>query len=180
MSYFFVALGSRAAATHSAKTQSANLQPIGGAGAPLASPNGNGPIAVRPAATPLAPTSSLAGVSVSALSSGLQAHFNGILSADTSKIDFDNATNGSALSAFLKADQGILRSVNIIPTIVSTNLNSDGSQTVSFTAIVKVGPGTWPTNFGTLTATLLPNGRVIFPHSTICTLVSPLDSKCSF
>lgn len=173
-SYFIGSSGSPSSAT-----QSTVVATIGGAGAPIAQ-GGNGPSAVRPAATPLAPTSSLAGVSMSAMTSGLQAHFNSMLSANTSALRFDSATNAPAVSTFLHADQGILKSVNVIPTVVSSTPNADGSQSVNFTVTVMVGPGRWPTNFGTLTGTLYPDGTLTLPHATICTLVSPLDSPCSF
>src|SRR5579863_2451041 len=50
------------------------------------------PGAARPAATPLEPASTLAGVSLSALTSGLQADFNSVLSGDASVLGYDGAT----------------------------------------------------------------------------------------
>ena len=135
---------------------------------------------VRPAATPLEPTSTLAGVSASTFASGLQADFNKLLSSDTSVLSYDGATNASAVVAFLQANQPRLRSVNVTPTITSATSQLDGSQLVTFTVQVTFLGGIWPTNLGTVTASLNPAGTVTFPHETLCALASPLMEGCPF
>jgi len=155
---------------------------------PIVEPNSGGsqsssalpPLVSRPQGSPLEPGTDLASASPAAIAGALQADLNNLVSDDLSDITLDNSTNGPALAAFLRSQQSRLSYVSIVPTVISTALLSSGSLAIEFTVVVTFMGGTWPTNLGTLDATLNPQGTILMPHSTLCSLASPITSTCPF
>jgi hypothetical protein len=139
-----------------------------------------GPLANRPQATPIAPGTNLATANSSVIAGGLQGDLNALLSAKLSSFTFDASTQASNLESFLQAEQTSLRSVSITPTVLSSVAQPDGSLLVNFTVAVTVAGGQWPNTFGTLTATLEPQGTIMVSHSSLCALASPIAKTRPF
>lgn len=163
--------------THNAAGAGSGVTGVSVSGPSNSSP---GPIQERPSGVSLPPGTNLSDASSSVITGAMQSDFNDLLSDDTNAVSFDASTNSTIAEAFLQAQQPLLRSVSIVPTIVSVTPMAGASVEVDFTVVVTVAGATWPTNFGTLTAALSPAGVMTVSHSSLCELVSPLVQQCPF
>jgi hypothetical protein len=130
--------------------------------------------AVRPQGEPLPSGSPAASASPVAVTDALQADFDSLLSGSTNLISFDTSTNAEFAAAFLQGHESILKTISIVPTLVSSTPQSDGSLLVDFTVAVTVDGAVWPTSFGILSGAMASRGSLTISHASLCELVSPL------
>lgn len=111
--------------------------------------------------------------------SAVESMFSGFSSGDFTHLKTD-ATTATGFEAFVKS-LSPQSDIQIVPSVVSSTANPDGSLAVEFTVQVYARGGLFPTpSIGTLDATVNNDGSVSVTKATLCSLVSPLYPTCPF
>ena len=108
--------------------------------------------------------------------SQIQSMFTGFNSGDYSLLKTD-ASTAATFQRIVESQ----KSLQVIPTVVTSARNANGTMAVRFTVKVYAGGALFPTpSIGTLSADVSPDGAVSMTPSSLCQLVSPLFPTCPF
>ena len=108
--------------------------------------------------------------------SEIQSMFTGFSSGNYSALK----TDASTAASFQRVVE-TQRSLQVIPTVVTSTTNANGTMAVEFTVKVYADGALFPTpSIGTLSANVNPDGAVSMTPNALCHLVSPLFPTCPF